>query len=70
MSNPQKKTRADIERELLADEKDRERRDKTRVEKCPCCGRAPEYPPLNEGRHIYTMHCEKCQARFVIHVAG
>lgn len=39
------------------------------VKFCPSCGRRPEYPPITEGSaHIWTMSCEKCQFRFVIHV--
>lgn len=42
---------------------------KAPVKVCPSCGRRPEYPPITEGSaHIWTMHCEKCQFRFVIHV--
>lgn len=59
---------ADVRRELLADEAERKRRDKKRVKYCPICGRVPETPFDNAGRHIYTAHCEKCQARFTIHV--
>lgn len=53
---------------LLADEEERKRRDKKRVKHCPICGRRPEIPFINAGRHIYSGHCEKCQARFTIHV--
>ena len=58
----------DVRKELLADEAERKRRDKKRVCRCPLCGRRPEIPFINAGRHIYTGHCEKCQARFTIHV--
>ncbi len=61
---------ADIEASLIADEEEREKRDKKRVKFCPCCGRKPEEPPDKAGRHIYTVFCEKCQARMVIHVNG
>ena len=58
----------EIRKRLLAEEAERKRRDKKRVKFCPICGRAPEYGFENAGRHIYTAHCEKCQARFTIHV--
>lgn len=54
--------------QLIADEEERIARDKKRVRHCPVCGRRPEIPFINAGRHIYTGHCEKCQARFTIHV--
>ena len=59
-----------IKSELIADEKEREKRDKTVVRYCPACGRKPEIPPDKAGRHIYTLRCEKCvnQPAFVIHV--
>ncbi len=56
--------------ELIAEERERERRDKKRVKFCPICGRTPEYGVEKSGRHIYSLHCEKCQARMVIHVNG
>lgn len=49
-------------------EDDAKRRDQTIVNFCPGCGCRPEIPFINEGRHIYTGNCEKCQAGFVIHV--
>ncbi len=58
----------DVERVLLAEEKEREARDKKRVKFCSICGKRPEYPPDKPGRHIYSMRCEKCQASCVIHV--
>ena len=45
-----------------------EERDKTTVKFCPCCGLRPEYGVEKPGRHIYSLHCGMCQARFVIHV--
>ena len=54
--------------ELIAEEQEREFRDKRPAKFCPACGRKPEIPLLNGGRHVYTGHCEKCQIRFVIHV--
>ena len=54
----------------IEDEEERERRDKKRVKYCPVCGRSPEIPFINAGRHIYSGHCEKCQSRFTIHVIG
>ena len=55
---------------LISDEEERIKRAKTRVRFCPACGRKPEYPPDNVGRHIYSLRCEKCpnQPAFVIHV--
>ena len=44
-------------------------RDQVRIRFCPSCGRKPEIPFTNSGRHIYTGYCEKCQARFMVHVA-
>jgi ribosomal protein L37AE/L43A len=39
------------------------------VRYCPHCGRKPEQPPITEGSaHIWTVYCEKCDWRFVIHV--
>ena len=55
---------------LIAEELEREARDKKRVKLCPVCGRRPEIPFDKSGRHIYNGHCEKCDARFVIHVCG
>lgn len=51
-----------------ADENERRHRDKGVVRFCPLCGRKPEYTPDKEGRHIYSLHCEKCQLGCVIHV--
>ena len=53
---------------LIADEEERKRRDKKRAKYCPVCGRRPEIPFINAGRHIYTGHCEKCETRFTVHV--
>jgi formate dehydrogenase maturation protein FdhE len=55
---------------LIAQEEERERRDRKRVLYCPMCGRNPEYTAEQHGRHIYSLHCEKCQARFTIHIVG
>lgn len=57
-----------IRSKLLAEEAERVARDKKHVKCCPICGRRPETPFINAGRHIYTGFCEKCQARFTIHV--
>jgi hypothetical protein len=57
-----------IARGLIMEEEERRRRDKKRVKLCPICGRKPEIPFINAGRHIYSGNCEKCQARFTIHV--
>lgn len=59
-----------IQASLDADEEERKHRDRQRVKRCPICGLRPEIPPINEGRHIYVFYCEKCQARFMIHVVG
>lgn len=59
-----------IQAMLAADELERKQRDKHVVRRCPVCGRIPEVPPGKGGRHIYTLYCEKCQCRFVIHVNG
>ena len=56
--------------ELIAAERERIKRDKKRVKFCAVCGRKPEYPPQNERRHIYTLSCEKCQCKMVVHVNG
>jgi predicted RNA-binding Zn-ribbon protein involved in translation (DUF1610 family) len=58
----------EIEEQLLTDEAERCKRDKTVVKYCPACGRKPEYRPDKAGRHVYSLKCEKCQAAFVIHV--
>jgi formate dehydrogenase maturation protein FdhE len=51
-------------------ERSAKRRDKKRVKFCPICGRKPEEPPQNEGRHIYSVRCEKCQSCMIVHVNG
>lgn len=59
-----------ISSQLEAAERERTDRAKKRVRFCAICGRKPEEPPQNEGRHIYSVRCEKCQAAMVIHVNG
>jgi hypothetical protein len=49
-------------------ETDRKQRDKGVVRFCPVCGRKPEYPPEQGGRHIYSLRCDKCQLGCIVHV--
>jgi hypothetical protein len=57
-----------IREDLLAEERERQRRDKGIVRFCPICGKRPEDGVDKSGRHIFNLHCEKCQLGCVIHV--
>jgi formate dehydrogenase maturation protein FdhE len=55
---------------LLKAKKEQDARAKKRVKFCPICGNKPEETPQNEGRHIYSVRCDKCQARMTVWVTG
>jgi formate dehydrogenase maturation protein FdhE len=61
---------AEIVKQLLEEEAERRRRDRTQVRYCPACGRRPECLPDKGGRHVYTLRCDKCQAAFIVHVSA
>lgn len=63
-------TADDTDAWVITDEAERKARDKKAVKFCPVCGKRPGTPPDKPGRHIYTIFCEKCQSRTLIHVNG
>jgi hypothetical protein len=45
-------------------------RAKKRARFCAICGTKPEEPPQSEGRHIYSVRCDKCQATMTVWITG